>query len=79
MISNGKPQKSIQSENLQYSELEIILAPYFCEMIPEKVLYTSLANHMIITLLQHSARGLEFNFQFFLMILSIKGHLQGLN
>lgn len=45
MISNGKPQKSIQSENLQYSELEIILAPYFCEMIPEKVLYTSLANH----------------------------------
>lgn len=53
--------------------------PGLCEVIPEKVLYTSLANPVIITLQQHSACRLEFNFQFFLMILSIKGHLQGLN
>lgn len=68
MISNGKTQKSIQSESFHYSELEIILLPYLCKVIPEKVWYTSLANPMIITLEQHSARGLEFNFQFFLMI-----------
>lgn len=79
MISNGKTQKSIQSENFHKCELEIILLPYLCKVIPKKVLYTSLVNPIIITLQQHSARELEFNFQFFLMILSIKGHLLGLN
>lgn len=79
MISNGKTQKSIHSESFHYSELEIILLPYLCKVIPEKILYISLANPMIITLQQHSACELEFNFQFFLMILSIKAHLLGLN
>lgn len=79
MISNGKTQKSIHSESFHYSELEIILLPYICKVIPEKVLYISFVNPMIIILQQHSAHELEFNFQFFLMILSIKGHLLSLN
>lgn len=65
MVSNGKTQKSIQSENFHYSELEIILLPYLCKVIPEKVLYPSLANPMIITLQQqhlHVNLNLIFNF-----------------
>lgn len=79
MTSNDKQQKSIQSENFHYAGLEIILLLHHCKAIPEMFLYTSVTNPMIITLQQHSACELEFNFLFFLKILSIKGHLLGLN